>query len=77
MDKTIWAIKQLEDLLDDRESFLVGKDSDEIYKDDIAALNVAIATLKEKLQYEKSAAVRGYKFCPMCGRRLEVEHERD
>ena len=42
------SIRQLESLIDDRKSFITGdEDCDEVFKDDIKALRVAIEVLKK------------------------------
>lgn len=63
----IKAITQLEDLKRDRLSFIQNNEQDEIYLNDIKAINLAIKALK------KCPDVKDTSFnCRMCGKELKT-----
>lgn len=67
------VIKQLKELIDDREAFCIkDPEHDEIYEKDIAALNYSIhaidLTIPKKVPHSNSGA---YGVCPCCERLIE------
>ena len=64
---SVKAISQLEDLKRDRLSFIHNNDLDEVFLNDIKAINLAIKALK------KSPDIKDTSFnCRMCGRELKT-----
>ena len=59
------AREQLEDLIRDRESFIVG-DDDEIYRKDIEALKKALEILEKQVPRKVIRSIYNVRFCPIC-----------
>ena len=64
------AKNQLEELIQDRKSFICGGDDDEIYKKDIEALQIAIQALEKQIPKRPLGgfdfANNEYKICCEC-----------
>lgn len=58
------AREQLEDLIRDRESFIVGDNDEEIYRKDIEALKKALELFEKQIPKKPNRGV-----CPSCGSR--------
>ena len=59
------AREQLEDLIRDRESFIVG-DDDEIYRKDIEALKKALELFEKQMPRKVIRSIYHVRFCPTC-----------
>ena len=76
------AKNQLEELIQDRKSFICGGDDDEIYKKDIEALQMAIQALEKQVPKKvkkEFVTVNGCitcfetDVCPVCGNDFYIE----
>jgi len=60
------AREQLEDLLRDRESFIVGGSDEEIYRKDIDALKKALELFEKQMPRKVIRSIYHVRFCPIC-----------
>lgn len=78
---TIEEIKsQLEDLIRDRESFMVGDYDKDIYDRDKEALKFAVKAVEKQIPKKPQSAAYfyGYKFsCPCCANVLRLDYDEE